>query len=132
MSIAQKLLELRKQKNLSQEDLATDLNLSQSSISNYEQGFTKPDIDTLKKYATYFQVSLSEFFTEDNYSFYNHENKNKGDINNLVINQLSEQLLEQFENRIKDKDAMVLLQKDTIQTLKETIEDMKLIINRLK
>lgn len=34
MSFGKKLYELRKQKGLSQEDLAVDLNISQSSISN--------------------------------------------------------------------------------------------------
>ena len=56
MSIASKLLELRKRKGLSQEELATDLSISQSSISNYEAGTSKPDVDTFKKYAEYFQV----------------------------------------------------------------------------
>lgn len=132
MSIATKLLKLRKSKNLSQEDLATDLNISQSTISNYEHGTSKPDIETLEKYASYFQVALSEFFAEDNYTFYNHENKNKGDINNLVINQLSEQLLEQIEKRLDDKDTIITMQKETIQILKDTILQFKEVISELK
>jgi len=44
MSIAIKLLELRKSKGLSQEELAVDLDISQSTISNYEKGTSKPDI----------------------------------------------------------------------------------------
>ncbi len=128
MSIAVKLLELRKSKGLSQEELAVDLSISQSTISNYEKGTSKPDVDTLKKYASYFQVALSEFFVDDNYTFYNHENKNKGDINNLVINQLSEQLLEQFEKRIDDKELIIKLQNDTIVILKDTITGLQKVI----
>ncbi len=131
MSIAIKLLELRKSKGLSQEELAIDLSISQSTISNYEKGLSKPDVDTLKKYASYFQVALSEFFTEDNYTFYNHDNKNKGDINNLVINQLSEQLLEQFEKRITDKEDIIGMQKETIAILKESIFGLQEIIRKL-
>jgi len=128
MSIAIKLLELRKSKGLSQEDLATDLNISQSTISNYEKGFSKPDIETLKKYASYFQVPLSDFFAEDNYTFYNHDNK--GGNNGFIINQLSEQLLEQFEKRIVDKDYVITLQKETIATLKETILALQEIVSK--
>ena len=84
MSIAIKLLELRKSKGLSQEELAVDLDISQSTISNYENGSSKPDVETLKKYASYFQVALSEFFVEDNYTFYNHDNK--GGNNGFIIN----------------------------------------------
>ena len=42
-TFGKKLSELRKQKGLSQEELAIDLNISQSSISNYESGATNPD-----------------------------------------------------------------------------------------
>ncbi len=131
MSIAIKLLELRKSKGLSQGELATDLDISQSTISNYEKGTSKPDVETLKKYASYFQVALSEFFVEDNYTFYNHENKNKGDVNNLVINQLSEQLLTQFEKRILDKEYVIDMQKETISVLRETILDLQKITDKL-
>jgi len=132
MSIASRLLELRKSKGLSQEDLATDLNISQSTISNYEHGISKPDVETLKKYASYFQIPLNELFADDNYTFHNYENKNKGDINNLVINQLSEQLLEQIEKRLDDKDVIILMQKETIKILNNTILQLQKAIGSLK
>lgn len=131
MSIATKLLELRKNKGLTQEDLASDLNISQSSISNYEHGTSKPDVETLKKYASYFQVALSEFFIDDNYTFYNYENKNKGDINNLVINQLSEQLLEQVNKRLLDKEVIITMQKETITVLSTTVKQLQEVISGL-
>ncbi len=52
-----KLRELRKQKNLSMKELAKIFNLSESTISLYERGLHEPEIDTLKKFATYFGVS---------------------------------------------------------------------------
>ncbi|MEE9349296.1 MAG: helix-turn-helix transcriptional regulator [Flavobacteriaceae bacterium] len=84
MSIAIKLLELRKSKSLSQEELAIDLDISQSTILNYESGVSKPDIDNLQKYASYFQMPLNEFFTDDNYTFFTYDNK--GGNNGFVIN----------------------------------------------
>jgi transcriptional regulator with XRE-family HTH domain len=51
MSIGKKLLELRKQKGVSQEELAMDLDISQSTISNYELDVTSPDIETLNKFS---------------------------------------------------------------------------------
>ena len=65
------------------------------------------------------------------YELYNQENKNKGDINNLVVNQLSEQLYEQFEKRIEDKDYTINFQKETIIILKETIIGFQKIIDKL-
>ncbi|MBW7951473.1 MAG: helix-turn-helix transcriptional regulator [Chitinophagaceae bacterium] len=64
MSFGKKLYELRKQKGLSEEDLAVDLNISQSSISNYEQNFTKPDIVFLEKVSLYFKIPIEDFLQD--------------------------------------------------------------------
>ncbi|KPC75514.1 helix-turn-helix domain-containing protein [Laceyella sacchari] len=54
----ERLIALRKAKKLSQYELADQLNFTRGQIANYEQGKRKPDIDTLKKIATFFNVSL--------------------------------------------------------------------------
>lgn len=65
MSFGEKLLEFRKEKEISQEDFAIDSEVSQSSISNYKSGFTKPNIFFLEKISDYFSIPLEEFFVED-------------------------------------------------------------------
>jgi len=57
-SFGKKLTELRKQKGISQEELACDLKISQSSISNYESGSTNPDSEILKRISDYFQINV--------------------------------------------------------------------------
>jgi transcriptional regulator with XRE-family HTH domain len=112
MSIGKKLFELRKQKGISQEELAVDLNISQSSISNYELEITKPDVETLQKLSMYYKIPIEDLLSEDGYVFYNSNNKNKGDINNLIINHLSEKLIEQYEqniNRLQKENERLLL-----------------------
>jgi transcriptional regulator with XRE-family HTH domain len=113
MSIGKKLFDLRKQKGISQEELAVDLNISQSSISNYELEITKPDIETLQKFSQYYNIPIQDILSEDGFTFYNNNNKNKGDINNLVINQLSEKLIDQYEKNIdrlqKENEKLLLL-----------------------
>lgn len=49
---------LRQQLNKTQEEVAKDLQLQKQTYQNYELGKRKPDIDTLKKIADYFDVSL--------------------------------------------------------------------------
>ena len=121
MSIGHKILEVRKRKGISQEALATDLQIAQSSISNYESGITKPDIDTLKKMANYFELPISELISDENYTFYNH--KNKGDnIGNVVINELSDKLFTQFEKRLEEKEAIIQLLKETIDKQNKLLE----------
>ena len=116
IAIGTKLYKLRKKRGISQEKLAIDLNLAQSSISNYELGVTNIDIETLEKISNYFEIPITELLVEDNYSFYN--SKNKGETNNLVINDLSTKLIEQYDIRLKEKD--------------ETINNLKQIINSFK
>lgn len=47
MELERRLVELRKEKNLSQEELAEKLYVSRQTISNWERGKTYPDIDSL-------------------------------------------------------------------------------------
>ena len=53
-----KLLELRKQKNKSQQDMAELLQIKQHSYSQYELGKTEPNIKNLIKLADYYNVSI--------------------------------------------------------------------------
>ena len=103
-AFGKKLTELRKQKGLSQEQLATDLNISQSSVSNYESGTTNPDTDILQKIAEYFKVPVAYFFSDEKTIFYTNENNggNIGNFNNYTFNVISEKLIELYERRIKE------------------------------
>ncbi|MGE6602636.1 helix-turn-helix domain-containing protein [Lysinibacillus fusiformis] len=65
---------LRKERKLSQYDLAERMNLSRGQIANYEQGKRQPDFDTLEQFADFFGVSTdlllgrSNLNTEENFS----------------------------------------------------------------
>lgn len=64
MNIGEKPQNLRKEKGLTQEELAKDLDLGCSTIANYEKNYRNPDLDTLKKICEYFSVS-ADFFIFD-------------------------------------------------------------------
>ena len=49
---------LRTTKNKTQNEIATELGITQNTYSNYESEKTEPDIATLIKLANYFDVSL--------------------------------------------------------------------------
>lgn len=51
---------LRKQKHMTQEDLALKLNVSRQAISKWEAGSSEPDINTLVKLSEIFNVSIDE------------------------------------------------------------------------
>ncbi len=52
-----RLVALRKQKGISQYDLADQLDLSRGQLSNYELGTREPDFETLRKITEYFDVT---------------------------------------------------------------------------
>ena len=58
MEFHEKLQELRKQKNLTQEELAQALFVSRTAISKWESGRGYPNIDSLKAIAKFFSVTV--------------------------------------------------------------------------
>jgi len=54
-----RLRELRKEKDISQESLAKELQISKSTLSLYETGDTLPDAETAAKMAAFFEVSAN-------------------------------------------------------------------------
>ena len=54
------LKELRKEKKLTQEQLAEKLNVSGRTVSRWETGSNMPDIDKLDEMADFFDVSIPE------------------------------------------------------------------------
>ena len=60
MKFGDKLLHLRKENKMTQEELAEKLKVTRQTISNWELGETKPDIEQLKEMSKLYKVSLDE------------------------------------------------------------------------
>lgn len=65
MSFGENLINLRKQKGWSQDDLADNLNLSRQAISKWENDTSKPDIDNIKKISKVFSVTIDDLLNND-------------------------------------------------------------------
>ncbi len=65
MEFHEKLQELRKQKGLTQEELAQALYVSRTAVSKWESGRGYPNIDSLKAIARYFSVTVDELLSGD-------------------------------------------------------------------
>lgn len=65
MKFEEKLMKLRKEKALSQEDLAEKLDVTRQTISKWELGQSKPDFEKLVEISKLFNVSM-EKLTDDN------------------------------------------------------------------
>ena len=65
MEFHEKLQELRKNKGLTQEELASALYVSRTAISKWESGRGYPSIDSLRALAKFFSVSLDELLSSE-------------------------------------------------------------------
>ena len=65
MEFNEKLQELRKQRGITQEELAQSLFVSRTAISKWESGRGYPNMESLKAISKYFSVSLDELLSTD-------------------------------------------------------------------
>ncbi len=65
--IGQRIKELRKEKNITQAELSKELNLSDRTVSKWEQGKGNPDIETLPDLSRFFGVSIDYLITGEDF-----------------------------------------------------------------
>lgn len=75
MSLGNKILELRKKKGLSQEQLGEKVNVTRQTISNWELGETTPNIEQLKRLSNVLSISIDELLDNN--------------INNFLVEKVS-------------------------------------------
>ena len=59
MNFSEKLIRLRKREGISQEELASYLEVSRQAVSRWENGETTPNPETLKRLSGIFDVSIN-------------------------------------------------------------------------
>lgn len=60
MNIGDKIIELRKKDNLTQEKLAEKIGVSRQTLSNWENNITCPDLNQAKSIVEIFKISLDD------------------------------------------------------------------------
>ncbi len=86
---------LRKQKGLSQEQVADSLHISQSAYARIENGESHSWSNYIEQISRLFEIQPEELIKQEHVIINN--NQQGGESNNaFIINQLSEKLIEQF------------------------------------
>ena len=84
MNFNQKIKDLRKEKKVTQKEIAEILGISPTCYAGYEQGYREPDFKILKKICIYFDVS-SDFLLgledETGSKTYNNYGIHNGNVN---------------------------------------------------
>lgn len=107
MSIGYKIQKLRLKNKLSQEDLAYQIGVSQSTIHEIECGKTKKiDFNLISKLCDFFNIDINYFIEKPNLK----QIINDSGIGYLAENQHfnnSDKLIEKYEQIIKLKDELI-------------------------
>lgn len=109
---------LRKQHDMTQTELACELKVSRSTVGMYENGERKPDFDTLRKIAEFFNVDM-------NFLLGNPCSADEGDASGYYLNddvaQMAQEIYENNEMRTLFSAARDISK-----------EDMQLVIDMVK
>lgn len=109
-----KIKQIRELKNFTQEYVAQQLGLSTRAYSKIETGETQLTINRLNEISAILEVQPMEVLGFDDKKVFNFYNSN--DINNVKNMNMPEKLIQQYE--------------ETIQSLKEQIAVMKLLMGK--
>ena len=63
MNLGERLFELRKAKNLTQDDVAEKLNVSRQTVSKWETDQSTPDFDKIVPLCELFEIGVDELLT---------------------------------------------------------------------
>lgn len=86
MNLGNVLVELRKRRNITQEELAKEMGVSAAAVSKWEKNYSMPDIQMLSALADYFDISTDELLGRKGYikKVRNQENSEKQRISAVI------------------------------------------------
>ena len=91
MKFSEKLIKLRKERSLSQEELGYELNVTRQTVSKWELGQTTPDLDKLLELSKLFNISVDELINDNDSvsekkgSIVMEEKNNNNNVKTIVI-----------------------------------------------
>lgn len=124
-NIGSRIREFRRNKNISIEKMAENLNISYSTYQRIETGETSSWVSHLESISNLLAVGIEEIVLYKDMITQNNNGEDCGVAiaqNIGTINILSEKLVEQFELRIKEKDEIIANQNKSICDLKRLLD----------
>lgn len=115
--VGTKLKTLRQNKGYSQEFVADSLHMSQSAYARMENGKSNSWATHITQICELYEIKPEELLKQDTNTF--NQTNTEGNNNGIVINQISEKLIEQYELRIKEKNQQILELKNELKRYKE-------------
>ena len=115
MDVGKNIRHLRELKNLSQENMAAQMDISQRTYSDYEIKGNKISIEVLLKIANILETNLATILDLKVENIFNNNGKEISTLNNSITNNgiadkernLYEAIILEKEKRIEEKDAII-------------------------
>ena len=99
MKLGDRLKKLIDENDISQKKIANDLNLAVSTLNGYVKNHREPDYETLKRIATYFDVTTDYLLNTNSYKLHDKE---------LNVNQI--ELLQLFDLLTPEQQEFIIEQ----------------------
>ena len=100
MNLGEKLFELRKAKNLTQDEVAEKLNVTRQTVSKWETNQSTPDFDKILPLCELYDISTDELLKgekqekSEEINYNNEEKKDKNNYENMTKNQIKQKSAE--------------------------------------
>ena len=65
MKLSKQIIRIRKLNNLTQEELANDLNVTRQAVSKWERNISLPDLETIKLISNKYNISIDSLMNND-------------------------------------------------------------------
>lgn len=113
MTFGEKLQQLRKQANLTQQELADKLNVSRQAITKWEKDSGLPDLDNIKKISLIFNVKIDDLLDYK--------------IENIKLNlDTKEEQIDKENSRFKNVDNFILKRFCDAESIERLTREVKL------
>ena len=129
MGFKDKLKEIRKDRNLTQEQLANKANISVRTIANYESGKREPNVEILVKICNALNIQVNDLFDNNDIVEINKNEISKIDETYSILKEIDTSLLEIKNKELKRcYERIDILEKDYDKLLDSIMENRKLEI----
>lgn len=115
MNFSDGLKYYRAQQGITQKDLASAVGVNNTTISNWEKGIAKPDLDTLVRLSNYFGVCIDDLVFFD-------ANREERPLSVPTISPNHEAL---YKEMLSVKDKIIARDEELITTLRQRIRDLE-------
>ena len=125
MKLSDKLLvnicKKRKERNITQADMAEKLGLSETGYAKVERGETKLDFDRLHRIANILEINIAELipFGDSSIVVYNNP-----DFNLSLDNEELEHIIVSLKHKLFAKDETIRSLRQHISTLEQIVKDL--------